>query len=408
MEDCKKIDRCRVCGSRALGLVIDMGEQCLQGQFPLIGQPDPPAFPLVLVRCEGGCGLVQLAHTVNPELMFREYGYRSGMTQTMRNHLHGIANEAVALLGRKPSKILDIGCNDGELLSRFEKYKTFRVGVDPCDLARPLVFEQKADQVRIERWPSNDPFGDQFDLIFTIACFYDSDNPIAFARAVRDNLAPDGIWCVEVAHLPAMLGKLNYDTICHEHLCYYEAGTLEAVLHQAGLRVLTHSLNNCNGGSLRVYAVREEHGLRPKTSIWEGQQSMDERLTETRNLIKFRVQVERHRENLMKYLIGKQHRKQRVHLLGASTKSNTVLQYAGVDPELIQYASDRDPRKKGRRTPGTNIPIISEEESRAMKPDVYLSLLGHFRDELVAREQDYLKSGGKIAFALPHVEEVGG
>src|SRR5262245_8871029 len=130
MDDCRRIAVCRICGGE-LREVLDLGTQCLGGQFPLQGEPDPPAFPLVLCRCVTGCGLVQLGHTVNPELMFSHYGYRSSVTRTMTEHLRTFALEASMVLGRDPDSVLDIGGNDGTLA---EHFRDRAVVVDPSDV----------------------------------------------------------------------------------------------------------------------------------------------------------------------------------------------------------------------------------------------------------------------------------
>lgn len=390
MTDCREVTSCRVCGG-ALETALDLGTQCLAGSFPAADEPDPPAFPLLLCRC-AGCGLAQLGHTIDPELMFRDYFYQSGVTETMRRHLKGVAAEAVGLLGRTPRLVLDIGCNDGELLSNFHRTETVRVGVDPCKLAAEAVRRDHAAAVYHAPWPVP-ALRVRADLIFSVACFYDADDPVAFAAAVRDSLSPGGLWCVEVADCWAMVEGLRWDSVLHEHLCYYDLNTLSLACHRAGLGLVRHSYNDCNGGSLRAYYrpveyVARETPLSPY-NVWRG----------------FAGRVAASADRLEQYLHDCRRKGLAVHLLGASSKSNTVLQYASTFGGLIQMASDRDPRKAGRRTPGTGIPIVSEEESRAAVPDVYLSLLSHFRDEVVAREAEFLGRGGRLAFALPKLEE---
>lgn len=385
---CREITACRVCGSTQLKTIIDLGAQCLGGQFPLWEERDPLAYPLRLVRCANGCGLVQLRHTVDPNEMFRSYWYRSGVTETMRHHLWLFGMEAIKLLERVPTAILDIGGNDGSLAEVFHA-SVEKVVVDPSDVpASGFLNEHISDF-----YPCKALEGRKFDLIFSVACFYDLDDPVAFARAVHDNLTDDGLWCLEVANLWSMVAVNGYDSICHEHLLYFDPRSIKWIFDRAELNILSMSFNPINGGSMRVYATKR---LTPRISLLEANV----------NMWQFAEGIRRHREALRNYINDL--KGARVHLLGASTKANTVLQYCGLDSAVIEAASDRDPRKRGRKTPGTGIPIISEEESRARKPDVYLTVLGHFRDELVTREQEFLKAGGRIAFMLPKVEEVRG
>lgn len=404
MDDCRAVTACRVCGG-PLEQVLDLGVQCLGGQFVLPGEPDPPAFPLVLCRCDMGCGLVQLGHTVRPGLMFGDYWYRSGVTKTMRDHLHRMAIQAADMLPGPRldgSRVLDIGCNDGTLLGFFPK-TWCRIGIDPCAVADEAVKEGRASLVLHTPYPFDRTFvqSNHFDLIFTVACFYDSDDPVAFAKAVRDNLAPGGLWCVEVANFPDAVVTGAYDGICHEHLCYYSYGTLRHVLNQAGLRVGCFKHNTCNGGSMRVYAYRDDSATTaPDPGV------VDSLSEHTDSLIAFAEYAKVHGLQLRRYLESCRSHCEVVHLLGASTKANTWLQHAGVTRDVVACASDRDPRKHGRRTPGTGIPIVSEEESRAAHPDVYLVGPWAFRDELIEREREFLARGGRLVFPFPSLEEV--
>lgn len=387
--DCREVKNCRACGGE-LSCLIAFGEMCLGGQFPKQDEPDPPAFPLELWRCD--CGLVQLGHTVNPELMFRQYGYRSGVTDTMKAHLKALAREAVGLPLRvsDPARALDIGGNDGTLLASVPD-SWQRVNLDPSDVTDPHL-----GHLRLRGFfPDQAPDG-PFDLIFSVACFYDADDPVKFARAVRDRLAPHGLWCLEVADWSVQLAMGSYDGVCHEHLCYYDLPTLRALLSLAGLRTIRWSANACNGGSLRLYACRATADY---ADVPLGP-------ADTLDCADYAQACRQHRNDLYSLLVGYKRENKTVHLLGASTKANTWLQYVYVTPELVQMASDRDPRKKGRVTPGTRIPIVGEEYSRTRRPDVYLVGPSQFRAEIVEREKGFLARGGELAFVTPRIEVV--
>ena len=256
---------CRVCGSSALTKVIDLGEQYLQGSFVKPGKELPPMrrIPTILVRCdptrdEKACGLLQMAHSVPPEILYSAYWYRSGTNRTMRDHLTGIADEAAAMIEKRDARVLDIGCNDGTLLGCYPK--TFvKFGIDPSDVAQEVRGENTVVQ---DTFPSEQldqqAQGKPFDVITSIAMFYDLEDPVAFVRSIKRSLAPDGIWIFEMSYMPTMLKMNSYDTICHEHLEYYSLAVLENILERAGMKIVRVEMNDINGGSIRCYATHAE------------------------------------------------------------------------------------------------------------------------------------------------------
>lgn len=383
---------CRVCGGSDLATILDFGPQCLAGQFPAVGEPNPPKAPLELCQC-GRCGLVQLRHTVHPDLLFRNYWYRSGVTETMRRHLRGLARECMSK-GNWQS-VMDVGANDLTLLKEFPR-SWMRLGMDPSFSQSELSRVDPESGVICHRGLFPDEWvSGRYDLITSIACFYDVDDPLAFADAVRDRLTPHGVWCVEVANVDAMWAMTAYDAICSEHLVYYDIQALADVCRRSGLVITDYSHNPCNGGSIRAFIQRDDSGM-----SWA---KIPRRLPTDWN--RFVARVKENCEQLRSMLQAYFDAGCEIHLLGASTKANTVLQYADVG-RFIGTASDRDPRKHGRRTPGTNIPIVSEARSHELRPDVYISVLAHFRHELLQREQAFLDGGGEIVFVLPVCEVV--
>jgi SAM-dependent methyltransferase len=411
---------CRVCQSPALTKVIDLGEQYLQGSFVKPGRQQPPLrrVPTSLVRCdpmrdEKACGLLQMEYTVPPEVLYSVYWYRSGTNATMRGHLAGIAQEGAALLGKPNARVLDIGCNDGTLLAAYPKEFT-KYGIDPSDLAREVP---KGITVVHELFPSQELVsilgGAQLDIITSIAMFYDLEDPIGFARAVKQVLAPEGIWCIEMSYMPTMLEMTSYDTICHEHLEYYSLAVLEHILRGAGMRLVNVSLNSINGGSIRVWATHASNVGYRRDEFTQNirtlrQKEFDMQLDSDKPYRHFQERVNVHGEQLSSLLKKLRAEGKRVHVYGASTKGNTILQWCGVDNRLVDVAAERNPDKYGARTLGTDIPIVSEEESRKAKPDYYLVLPWHFREEFLQREKATMAAGVGMIFPLPEIEVIRG
>ncbi|MBA2736730.1 MAG: class I SAM-dependent methyltransferase [Pyrinomonadaceae bacterium] len=410
---------CRVCGSDSLTPVINLGEQHLQGSFIKEGKELPPMrkIPCEIVRCnpvadETACGLLQMKHSVPPQILYAAYWYRSGTNNTMRNHLQDIAEEAVSLWANRQASVLDIGCNDGTLLKNYPA-SFIKYGVDPSDVAREVRGENL--QVVQDVFPSTSLtklLGEQkIDIITSIAMFYDLENPIGFCRGIKNLLSESGVWIFEMSYMPRMLELNSYDTICHEHLEYYSLAVLEKILKLAELKIFRVSFNDINGGSIRCYAAhagnnQSDNAENARFMNEIRQQEFDLALDTDAPYLAFQARIEKEKDALRTLLIDLKKEGKRIHIYGASTKGNTILQFCDIDNQIIDYASERNPDKFGARTLGTNIPIISEADSRALLPDYYLVLPWHFKAEFVEREREMLEKDIGFIFPLPSIEIV--
>jgi SAM-dependent methyltransferase len=376
--------------------------------------PPTRRIPTTLVRCdpsrdENACGLLQMAFTLPPQILYSTYWYRSGTNQTMRLHLRGIAEEAAKISGKKDCLVLDIGCNDGTLLSYYPK-SFVKFGIDPSDIAGEIKDEVNIIQ---DLFPSQElnvrVGGKRFDIITAIAMFYDLEDPISFVREIKSYLAPDGLWIFEMSYMPTMLKMNSYDTICHEHLEYYSLAVVEYILKRSGMKLIRATLNDSNGGSIRCFATHEDNFRFKNHEFQEGlealrRQELDMELDTDKPYKDFQARIIKMRDELFNLLLTFKKEGKQIHVYGASTKGNTILQFCGLDKNIIDYAADRNPEKHGARTIGTDIPIISEEESRSKKPDYYLVLPWHFKNEFLEREKDVLRNGTKMIFPLPEIK----
>jgi SAM-dependent methyltransferase len=374
-------------------------------------------IPLVLVRCdptrdENACGLLQMEHTVPPEVLYSSYWYRSGTNNTMRAHLKGIVEEAVSIVNKSSGSVLDIGCNDGTLLSCYPHgFRKF--GVDPSDIAQEI--DKQNATVFQDIFPSDEFLNylheNQIDIITSIAMFYDLEDPVAFAKGIRRILAPEGIWVFEMSYMPMMLKMTSYDTICHEHLEFYSLAVIEYILKKSDLKIFNVTLNDINGGSIRCYATHTTNFKYKKEAYLLNIRAMhqaefDFELDTDKPYKNFQDRINVHRDELSTLLKKLKKEGKKIHIYGASTKGNTILQWCGIDNRIIDYAAERNPDKYGAHTLGTDIPIISEAESRDMNPDYYLVLPWHFKEEFISRERDILERGTKLIFPLPKIEIV--
>jgi len=407
----KRITKCRVSGSTNLVSVLSLGDQALTGVFPGSRETPVTVGPLELVWCPDS-GLLQLAHSYEADEMYGEnYGYRSGLNQSMVRHL----TQKIAHLERfadlKPGDaVLDIGSNDATSLKAYATSGLTRIGIDPTGakfrqyypddikLAPEFFSSQAFEKLSPKR----------AKIVTSIAMFYDLDDPVWFAREVAKALAPDGVWHFEQSYMPSMLRLTSYDTICHEHIEYYSLAVIEKILDAADLEILDVQMNAVNGGSFAVTAGHKSAHRKRNLAVIDWLLAQEERmgLNTPRPYRDFEERVFRHREDLRRLLRALKDDNKRILGYGASTKGNVVLQFCDIGPDLVEAIAEVNPDKFGCFTPGTHIPIVSEADARAMKPDYFLVLPWHFKDGILAREQEYLAGGGKMIFPFPEIEIV--
>ena len=255
---------CRLCGSRELTPVVSLGDQYIGGTFAKSDSTPPVQrrIPLDLVRCDpaldqNACGLVQMRHSVPPRVLYASYWYRSGVNQTMRDNLAGIAHMAEEIAQLEAGDlVLDIGCNDGTLLKSYRTKDIKRLGIDPSNVvshARAAGLQVVNDFFSAAALHSVHPH-QKPKVITSIAMFYDLENPHAFVGDIKSSLHEEGVWILELSYLPTMLAMNSFDTICHEHLEYYSLAPMERLLAEHGLEVIDVTLNDVNGGSFRIAA----------------------------------------------------------------------------------------------------------------------------------------------------------
>jgi hypothetical protein len=412
---------CRLCGSKSLSPILDLGPQMLASAFASKDNQDrlpTRKVPLELVRCnpeldENACGLVQLKHTFPSDIMYTDYWYASGVNQTMRDALADITSKAVQYVDIAKGDIaVDIGCNDGTLLKSYKNPALELVGFDP---AKNFVGVVGEGFTRI-----NDYFNKQSyiavkgqkkaKIVTSIAMFYDLEDPVSFSNDVFDLLADDGIWVLQMADLPKMLAHNMFDNICHEHTTYYSLAPMEYIFKRCGMKLVDVEMNNVNGSSYRFY-IRKASGS--NATVDAGKRIAKVRFDEFNMALdtdepfkKFKENIERNKNDLLFFINQERAKGKKIFVYGASTKGNVLLQYCGLNEEIIPYAAERNPRKWGTRTLGSNIPIISEEDARAMKPDYFLVLPYHFLDEMIVREKEFIDRGGKFIVPVPSVKLV--
>ena len=410
----KNIQHCRVCGSADLTEVVSIEEQYLSPTFVETNENNPLAdirVPQTLVLCDrsnntNACGLLQLKETVEPDYLYREYFYRSSVSDTMRKDLKNVVDDVVERVHLEDNDIVvDIGANDCTMIGYFPSDLT-RIGVEP---AQNISWEGVAPSIKIvNNYFSQDVLSgileDKKVKIFTsCAMFYDLDDPNSFVSDVKSLLHEEGVWCIQLSYLPLMLKNINFYDICNEHLEYYSLHTLNYLMKQNGLEIFDAAENDVNGGSIRVMITHLDRKIEKTDSFKE---LID--IEKTMNLFDKKTYTDFHEEilslkNKIKNTIGVEIKNGNTVLgLGASTKGNMLLQLFGIGKETIPYISERNPEKVGLKTLGTDIELISEERAREINPSYMLVLPWYFKSEIVAREKEYILNGGKLLFPMPY------
>lgn len=393
------VKSCFLCKSSDLKEIFSVNAVCLTGYFPLIAEDDPIQTPVSLMRC-GSCKNIQARELIDPNLMFRDYWYRSSTTATMRNHLE----EIVKRFGENNGNILDIGSNDGTLLS-FAKQKGMEVwGVEPSVALNDAPPE-------IQKKTVNALFGSEecdnflenanvkFDLITAISMFYDVPEPLSFIEKLRDLLTSEGVIVIEVNYAKSFFERKNVDMLGQEHLIYYFIETFSNLIGRADLNINDAYLTDMNGGNITFTISRSTNQTDRYKSLVKDEATWMENF----DFESFEPIVSKDFDKFKEKLISisKTHN---VKVLGASTRGAMIIQMLGLDSNIIDSAVDLQKNKVGRRIPGTDIEI--ELDADHTPPDYYLVMPYQFRDEIIVRYTNFMKNGGGLLFYRPEQEVI--
>ena len=405
-----KLSGCRICDGTQILPLLSLGEQSFTGIFPRDAKADVPVGPLELVKC-GACDLVQLNHSFDPGLMYGEnYGYRSGLNGSMVRHLNHKIHTLVPIAElREGDLVVDIGSNDGTTLRAYPDRNLEFVGFDPTGSKFRAFYP--SDVTLVSDFFSEAAFRSCFGsrkakVVTSFAMFYDLETPVAFMKDVESILDNEGIWVFEQSYLQAMLDTSSYDTICHEHLEYYGLKQICKMADLAGLKVLDVEFNDVNGGSFSIVACKRGSSRLPKQKLIDDILNKEEKsgLYSLSTYRAFGERVAHHKRAVRNFFDWASDARKRVIGYGASTKGNVLLQHCGITARELICIAEVNTDKVGAFTPGSLIPIVSEDAAKMMKPDCFFVLPWHFRQGIMRRESQFIENGGCFAFPLPLLE----
>jgi novobiocin biosynthesis protein NovU/D-mycarose 3-C-methyltransferase len=404
-----RVTECRICGEDALTPVLDYGRVALaDGFLDAVPPADEPTYPLALCICER-CGHLQIDEIVNPELLFRDYIYLTGVSETVLRHaqaLHDAVRGAVGNGTRPSLRVVEAASNDGTILSVFKQRGCEVLGIDPArNIARIAnergietvaeFFNQATATAVAKRFPDADVFLAR-NVLAHVAGLH------SFVEGIGTVLAPDGVGVIEVPHALTMFDELQYDQVFHEHIGYYTLDSLRTLFARHGLRVFRVDEVAIHGGSVRVYLCREGSARAEDPSV--ARVLGEERRRGLGTVAAWRAfagRVAHQKGALVGLLRALKAEGRRLAAYGASGKGQAMLQFCGIDRRLIDYVVDKSDWKQGKFTPGTHIPVVGPERLRTEPPDVLLLSAWNFADEIRRQQHEYVERGGRMLHPLP-------
>ena len=402
---------CRSCGETKLSEVLDLGVMPLADRLVPADERDAPEprYPLAVVFCPT-CGLMQLTHTVPAEELFcQDYPYYSSFSPQLLEHAR---EHALSLAdGRKldsSSFVVELASNDGYLLRNFVERGIRVLGIDPAQ--GPAA---AAEQIGVPTLCRFFTLGaartvaeihGRADVIIANNVLAHVADQRDFVAAIAALLKPDGIASIEVPYLRDLIEKCEFDTIYHEHFCYFSVTALVHLFATAGLHLQDVRRVRIHGGSLRLQV-----GPEAKRSAEVDRLLAEEKEIGENGAAYFRTfadRVLRLREALLETLKGLRAEGRRIAAYGAAAKGATLINFVGIGPDLLDYVVDRNHHKHGKYMPGQQLPIMPAEHLAEDRPDYVLLLAWNFADEILAQQQRYRDAGGRFILPVPEVRIV--
>jgi len=400
-------DACRSCGSKRLDVFLDLGSTPLAGRLvpPEKAREPEPAFPLCVAFCRD-CALAQITETVSPALLFADhYPYYSSFSPALLQHSKENVIGCIADYALGPqSFVVELASNDGYLLKNYVEAGIPALGIDPAD--GPAAAAEKVNVPTLVAFFTKDlaetlaAEGRQADVIHANNVLAHVADTNGFVAGIAALLKPEGVAVIEVPYVKALIDHIEFDTIYHEHLCYYSVTALDHLFRRHGLYINRLQHLAIHGGSLRLFAQRYER--RDSSFLDQIAIERDEGLDSFGYFKDFSVRVDGLRANLTALIRRLREEGRTLAAYGAAAKGATLLNSCGLTADDIAFVVDRNTHKFGKLMPGARLPIRPPEALVAEAPDFVLLLAWNFADEILAQQDAYRARGGKFIIPVPH------
>ncbi|HEX8243787.1 MAG TPA: class I SAM-dependent methyltransferase [Longimicrobium sp.] len=409
-----RISGCRACGARELVPVLSLGRTPLANALLTAGELQAPeaTYPLELVFCPG-CSLVQITETVPPEELFGEYFYFSSFSDTMLRHAEGLVERMVAERGLGPQSLAaEVASNDGYLLQYYLRAGVPVLGIEPASNIAKVAEEERGVRTvcaffgaeTAARLAADGFAADVVHANNVLAHVADLNGVV---EGFRTLLKPGGTTSIEVPYVKDMVDGTEFDTIYHEHLCYFSLTALDRLFRHHGLAIWKVERLPIHGGSLRVFATPAGSAPAPRESVralLAEEQGWG--VDRPEFYLGFAGRVERLKRELCALVADLKRQGKRIAAYGASAKGSTLLNYFGIGAETLDFVADRSTVKQGHFTPGTHLPIRPPEALLEAQPDHVLLLTWNFADEILAQQAEYRRRGGRFIVPIPTLRVV--
>lgn len=407
---------CRSCAGEKLITILSLGSTPLANSLLTAAQLEEPeaSYPLELAFCSN-CTLVQITETVPPEKLFREYFYFSSFSDTVLEHARGLAERLIKsrhLNGT--SLVMEVASNDGYLLQNYKRAGISVLGIEPAVNIARVAREECGIETVCDFF--SESLAGELASRGTAADVIHAHNVLAhvadlngFVRGVGLALKDDGVAVIEVPYVKDMVDRCEFDTIYHEHLCYFSLTALDNLFRRHGLNVQDVNQTPIHGGSLQIFIEKTVVGKEPKPSekvsrILEAERESG--MCQADFYLGFGAKVEKLRTDLLTLLRDLKQQGKRIAVYGASAKGSTLLNYFGIGRETLDFVADRSTIKQGLFTPGTHLPIHSPAKLLEVMPDYVMLLTWNFADEILAQQSEYRRRGGRFIVPIPEMRIV--
>lgn len=410
-----ELTTCRACGAGGLDPILSLGRTPLANALLTKDQleADEPTYPLELAFCSQ-CGLVQITETVPPQTLFADYPYFSSFSDTMLRSMEQLANRLTRERGLNGSSlVVEVASNDGYLLQYYQQQGIPVLGIEPAENVAKVAIKQRGIATLCEFFGRD--LAERLARDHGQADLMHANNVLAhvpdlngFVAGCRSLLKPHGMAVFEFPYVRDMVEHLEFDTIYHEHLCYYSLTAIDRLFSQHDLKMIDVERLPIHGGSLRVFAGLDrtaKNASNGAVNALLGQEAEDG-LNGVEYYSRFGDRVARLRGELVETLRDLKASGKRIAAYGASAKGSTLLNYSAIGGETLDYVVDRSTVKQGRYTPGSHLAILPPQKLVEDMPDYVLLLTWNFRDEILTQQAEYRDRGGRFIIPVPNVEIV--